>query len=305
MKRYFRFLNWLIREFFSLFSWTKRHGLINLYHRLSRGRMFNSQLSDDFRFGNSSISDSETHASFPSLCGSATKNEEVFKKFRSSRVLFEVLDHVSIDQGNSYIEEILKSSSWSKSFTKVLVQIDKVGKPRRYRFSPYGTFSPTLLRYLKVYTDLEKNFGPLKNLNIVEIGIGFGGQASVINLLDKPLSYTLYDIPPVLELARRFTNELDVPGNFKFIDGRNPKSSNPDLVVSNYAFSELNRDVQSQYLNNVVLPSPHGYITWNCLSEDQLGGYSLAELIRLIPNSQIHAEKPNTADRNAIIVWGI
>jgi hypothetical protein len=142
-------------------------------------------------------------------------------------------------------------------------------------------------------------------LNIVEIGVGFGGQASLISLLDQPLSYTSYDIPPVLELARKFICELDVPGTFKFIDGRNPKPLRTDLVISNYAFSELNREVQNQYLKNVVLQSPRGYITWNNLSAESLGGYSLAELLRLIPNSQIHPEMPNTAESNAIIIWGM
>jgi putative sugar O-methyltransferase len=187
----------------------------------------------------------------------------------------------------------------------VLLQIDQVGKPRKFRFKPYGTFSPTLLRYLKVYLDLEKFFGSLRNLNIVEIGIGFGGQASLIRLLSKPLSYTLYDIPPVLGLAQKFIEEIEASGNFTFLDGRNPEPSDPDLVISNYAFSELNRELQDQYLQNVVLKSARGYITWNNLSEKTLGGYSLAELIRLIPDSQIHPERPNTSECNAIIVWGI
>ena len=267
--------------------------------------MFDIQVSEEFQVGNSSITDSDMFASYPSLCGSAVKNSEIFKKFRSSRVMVDALDHVSIEQGNGYIAEILKYTSWSEKFTKVLVEIDKVGEPRKFRFRPYGTFSPTLLRYLKVYTDLKRNFGSLQNLNIVEIGIGFGGQASLISLLDKPLSYIYYDLPPVLELAQKFTKVLNVPGNFTFIDGRNPKPSKPDLVISNYAFSELNRDVQDQYLKNVVLSSPRGYITWNHLSAENLGGYSLAELIRLIPNSQIFPEKPITSESNAIIVWGI
>jgi len=294
-----------MRSFVRLLIWTARYGLINLNHRLSNRKVFDIQVSEEFRVGNSSITDSEMLASYPSLCESAAKNLEIFKKFRSSRVMVEALDHVSIEQGNAYISEILKYSSWSKKFTKVLVQIDKVGEPRKFLFRPYGTFSPTLLRYLKVYIDLEKNFGSLKNLNIVEIGVGFGGQASLISLLDKPLSYTYYDLPPVLELVQKFTRELEVPGNFKFIDGRNPKPSISDLVISNYAFSELTRDVQDQYLKNVVLPPPRGYITWNNLSAETFGGHSLAELIRLIPNSQIHPEKPNTSESNAIIVWGI
>jgi len=294
-----------MRRLLELLRWTAKHGLINLVHKLSNRKLFDIEAKEDFRVGNSSISDSEIVATYPSLCGSAARNFETFKKFRSSKVLVEVLDHVSIDQGNSYISEILKSGPWSEKFTKVLLQIDKVGKPRKFKFKPYGTFSPTLLRYLKVYKDLEKNFGSLDNLNIAEIGIGFGGQASLISLLSKPLSYTLYDIPPVLELAEKFMEEIDASGNLTFFDGRNPEPFDPDLVMSNYAFSELNRDVQDQYLQNVVLKSPRGYITWNNLSEQTLRGYSLAELIRVIPNSQIRPEKPNTAEGNAIIVWGI
>jgi putative sugar O-methyltransferase len=285
--------------------WTAKHGLINLTHRLSHRQLFDIQAKDEFRVGDSSITDSSTLATYPSLCGSAARNFETFKKFRSSRVLVEALDHVSIEQGNSYISEILKSGPWSEEFTKVLLQIDKVGNPRKFKFKPYGTFSPTLLRYLKVYKDLENNFGSLNTLKIAEIGIGFGGQASLISLLSNPSSYTLYDLPPVLELAQKFMNEIDAPGNFTFFDGRNPEPFDSDLVISNYAFSELNRDVQDQYLQNVVLKSPRGYITWNNLSEQTFGGYSLAELIRVIPNSQIRPEKPNTSECNAIIVWGI
>ena len=294
-----------MKRFLRFGIWIARHGLINFKHRYSNMRMFDTPLNDDFPVSGSSITDSKVLASYPSLCGLAATNMEIFNKFRSARVMVQALDHVSIDQGNAYISEILNSRSWSETFTEVLAHIDKVGRPRKFRFNPYGTFSPTLLRYLKVYVDLLKNFGSLKNLNIVEIGIGFGGQASLIGLLDKPLSYTFYDIPPVLELAQKFTKELDVPGNFTFIDGRNPEPSNPDLVISNYAFSELNRDIQDQYLKNVVLPSPRGYITWNNLSTERLGGHSLAGLIRLIPNSQIHPEKPNTGESNAIIVWGV
>jgi hypothetical protein len=285
--------------------WIAKYGFINLKNRFVNKKMFDIQVSDEFLVGNSSITDSETLSSYPTLCGLAARNSEIFKTFRSARIMVQALDHVSIDEGHEYIEEIKKYGSWSENFTKVLVKLDKIGKPKKFKFKPYGTFSPTLLRYLKVYTDLMKNFGPLNNFHIVEIGVGFGGQASLINLLDQPLSYTFYDIPPVLELVQKYTKELNVPGKFTFMDGRDPKSSNSDLVISNYAFSELNREIQDQYLKNVVLPAPRGYITWNNYSSDTLGGYSLAELIRLIPNSEIHPEIPNTGERNAIIVWGI
>lgn len=144
---------------------------------------------------------------------------------------------------------------------------------------------------------------PLKNKSIAEIGVGFGGQASLICMMTKPLEYTFYDIPPVLELAKRFVSELEVHGNFNYRDGRKPTICEPDIVISNYAFSELSRPIQEEYLNHVILRSKSGYITWNNLSANELMGYSLAELVRLIPNAEILAEKPYTHDGNAIIVW--
>ena len=61
--------------------------------------------------------------------------------------------------------------------------------------------------------------------------------------------------------------------------------------------------MQDRYINNVILNSSRGYITWNPLSQRDLGGYQSAELIKLIPNSQIFPEKPLTYNGNVIIVW--
>ena len=116
-------------------------------------------------------------------------------------------------------------------------------------------------------------------------------------------SYTLYDLPPVLDLSKKFILENKVLGNFNYIDGRYPKITKSDLVISNYAFSELSRSMQDEYISNVILNSPRGYITWNPLSWRDLGGYSSAELIKLIPKSQIFTEKPSTYPGNVIIVW--
>ena len=53
-----------------------------------------------------------------------------------------------------------------------------------------------------------------------------------------------------------------------------------------------------------MVESSRGYLTWNSLSADNLGGHSLADLIRLTPNSQIVPERPNTSEGNVVIVWG-
>lgn len=111
-----------MRRFARILTWTARHGLLNLIHRFSNRAMFEIQVSEEFQVGNSSVTDSDMLPSYASFCGSAVKNREIFKKFRSSRVMVGALDHVSIEQGNGYIAEILKYAAWSEEFTKVLVK---------------------------------------------------------------------------------------------------------------------------------------------------------------------------------------
>lgn len=75
-------------------------------------------------------------------------------------------------------------------------------------------------------------------------------------------------------------------------------------MISNYAFSELTREVQDIYLDRVILKSQSGYITWNSLSYDMMDGYALNELLEKIPNSFTIPEEPLTSPNNCIIVWG-
>jgi hypothetical protein len=292
-----------MRKVRDLIIWTYRHGLINLKHRIRNRKMFENSVSNEFAVGNSSVTDSNHIPQYPSLCGLAARDRAVFEKFRSSVALVEALDHVTIDQGKLYIDEILKMGNWLESYSVAIKRIDEIGRPRKYRFVPFGDFSPTLIRYLKVYLDLQKHFGNLKGMDIAEIGVGFGGQSSMIHILNKPGTYFLYDIPPVLDLVRVFISELNLDGDFKYVDGRLPSQSSPDIVISNYAFSELSREVQKHYLDNVILNASRGYITWNSQSIDNLDGYTLADLVRIIPNSQIFPERPKTSESNVILVW--
>jgi len=284
--------------------WTRRFGILNLVLRIRNKRvLWQIEEIEQYKPGGTSITDSEYLSAYPTLCGLAAHDDSIFKRFRSCEILVEALDHVSLEQGHQYLSEIQKMTTWSREFSKALIQLDAVGNPRKYRFAGYGTISPTLLRYLKVYLDLKRLFGPMDGKRISEIGIGFGGQAGLINILDRPASYSLFDIPPVLELTQKYLRSIAVNGNFEALDGRIPKIIETDLVISNYAFSELNREIQEEYLKNVILRSKTGYITWNNLSQTLLDGYSLAELIRRIPDSEVIPETPLTAVSNVILTW--
>jgi hypothetical protein len=299
-----RNLNLVSRKIKELVLWWKKHGTVNLICRFKNRKVFDIQFSDRFPVFGSSITDSDSVPSYSVLCGIAAEDDEIFKKFRSAKPIIMALDHVSLDLGQKYLQEILSFGRWREDFTKTINRIDSFGDPKIFSFKPFGKFSPTLLRYLKVYLDLKKYFGSIESFHISEIGVGFGGQASLINLLDSSKQYNLFDIPPVLQLSEKFIGKNQVQGNFGFFDGRNPTAVNSDLVISNYAISEINPFVQKLYLENVVLNSPRGYITWNSLSEERLGGYSLEKFADRLPNYQIVDERPQSGERNKILIWG-
>ena len=287
-----------------IFEFALRYGLINTIYLILSKKVYKAKISERISLGGTSVTDSDYQSDYVSFCNLAVSNIDAFNNFRSLKPMVEAIDHVTFQQGKIYISEILASNSWSDEYIKVVKAVDSIGKSRKYRFKPYGVFSPTIIRYLKVYNDLVLYFGKLDSKNIAEIGVGFGGQASIIQLINKPLTYSLFDLPAVLDLTKKFLSELSIEKDLYWHDGRNPSSVKPDLVISNYAFSELSKQMQNKYLENVILPSPQGYITWSTLSEQLLGGYSIADLVRIIPGSQILPEKPYTSSGNCIIIWG-
>ncbi len=238
------------------------------------------------------------------ICEEASNNEAIFLKFRRCSEYRLILEHVSKKFGKKYLAEAKKNPNALNYFLKMKIQ-DSIGKPFTSRFRGIGKTSPTTLRYLKVVTDLEFLFGNLNNFIISEIGIGFGGQCQAISSNFPLKKYLAYDLTPVLNLSKKFLEKTSKFDGVEFIDGTNPRVCSSDLLISNYAFSELTREVQDVYLKNVVLNAKRGYITWNELSYKELGGYSILELLSLIPGSKALPEVPLTFANNVILVWGI
>ena len=100
----------------------------------------------------------------------------------------------------------------------------------------------------------------MSKLRIGEIGVGFGGQAAVLNKLFGVSDFVAFDLPEVLSLCEIFLSRTESHLTPRLVDGRKPVPVEVDLVVSNYAFSELVRSVQDAYLENVILRAKSGYI---------------------------------------------
>ncbi len=250
---------------------------------------------------NSSFSDNSEYLSIVKL---ASENDEVFKKFRANRQYRKILEHVTKNLGHKYLEEVYDLDFECDKLFDAVSPIDRLGSPLRYKFPNFGRLSPTTIRYVYVHLTLKKFFGNLENKKVIEIGGGFGGQAAVSTFLTPNLNWIIYDLPEVSQLQSKFMRTANPNASIAYLSGIKIKENSGDILISNYALSEVSRKLQLEYISKVVCNCSKGYMAWNLISEQNGDGLSIREVLDLIPNSTAFAEYPLTDSGNMIIVWG-
>jgi len=247
-----------------------------------------------------SISD---YDQYRNACLEAATSNEKFSTFKRNPHYTEILEHTSYHAGRDYAEFILKSSF---NFNKLglLKSNDTQGNAAIEEYpSPFGYISPSTLYYIKVLADLENMFGSLDGMNIVEIGVGYGGQCKIISDYFKPASYTLVDLAEPLALAKRYHRDYRYE-NIKYLtQDKLPSDATYDLLISNYAFSECARPVQLDYIDKVIAKSKKGYILYNDISSRfGIDSLSKQEFTDLITCSE-KPEEPLSGHNNCILYW--
>ncbi len=247
-----------------------------------------------------SLSDNQA---YPQVCIEAANDYRVFNDFRRNPVYNDVLEHVTKEQGNEYLQLISNDSDILTAIDKFKSN-DNYGNPQMYDYPEVGMFSPSTLRYIKVLADIKKHFQTVDDLNICEIGIGYGGQCRVINSYFKPKTYCLVDIQPALSLAQRYLDNYVLNSVLIYKTMNELNKAEYDLFLSNYAFTEIPRTIQDIYLSKIILTSKRGYITYNEITPEEFNSYKADELLSNNSRSRALEEEPLTHPKNCIIVWG-
>ena len=289
-------LNGIIRELFL----NTRNRIINkrLTQKLSEqtDRNFQSKVSG------SSITDSIRHHEYSEFCQKASLDEDVFPFFRSHTIYREVLEHVPHYLAAKYSHDLRKLPD-REQIKNGLMLIDCVGTPWKFHYKYFGQVSPTAIRYAYFANEIRKLFPGINPQHICEIGCGFGGQALALKTMFDYQQITFVDLPQALSLTKRSLSECQFDKQANYL---NPSESSPnkfDFLISNYAFSELSREYQDLYIRNFIRNSNAGFMAWNPLSFEELDGYSLHELLKLIPNSKAQREIPSSYVGNHYIYW--
>ena len=144
---------------------------------------------------------------------------------------------------------------------------------------------------------------------IAEIGTGYGGQFLILDQFLDFSNYYFFDLKEVLLFCEKYLDNYLIRNSFKTLHINNYNGEEKfDLVISNYAFSELPSELQRIYLRKVIKLSKRGYLTMNSGKKNSIfqGDYlSLDQIKKEIPFIKINNETPKdfVHQGNYVISW--
>ena len=236
------------------------------------------------------------------------KSKKRLSDFRRKYDYREILEHVTYTQGKSYLEQI---QEYSPQNYIELIEKNKANdlfcNPYEYQYPGVGRVSPTTLRYISTAIDIFEIIRLNKESVVAEIGVGYGGQAAILERMYGIRNYSAFDLPSVIQLSNVYLNSVNSKLKFTSSGLSSDKNNYWDAVISNYAFSELHRDLQLSYIECVIAKSKSGYMIMNSgrsnITGRSEGKLSLDEMRKHIPNLQVKEEVPLTGPDNYIIYW--
>lgn len=240
------------------------------------------------------------------ICAQALENENVFANFRRMRFYNPILEVNDKELGHALNKYLLTFGSKDDLF--LLTEIDKIGNPFKYYYDGIGDISVTSLRYMVVGREITSMFDLPTQPKIVEIGGGFGGQCFILSHLLPFSKYYIYDIKEPLGLIEKVMKTLSVKDVISMEPFDRLPEEEIDLVISNYAFSECDYDMQLEYFENIIKKSKNGYMIYNHTSHfyniTSMSVFDLAELLKAKGFMvSIQPESAFSHENNLLLTW--
>ena len=247
------------------------------------------------------------------LCEQAANDSKIFDNFRSLKEYKNILEHVDHDLAKKYYENIKNISSLTNSeIFNICKKLSYIGKPELVKIVDGEIpVSTTSLRYLNVALQIKNEFNQNSFKKVIEIGPGYGGQSIILQEFFDIRKYIYIDLPAVNKLINKFikANKVNFLYELKtleqiFIE----EEENYDLIISNYAFSELNAELQKQSIDKIINKSKYCYMIINSDSFINNPKYkkikfmSKEEILNNVNNSYIDEEIPLTSKNNYLLL---
>jgi hypothetical protein len=215
------------------------------------------------------------------ICKNALFNISIYNNFKRIPEYTKILEHTTEYFGIEYIklifsehEKYAKLLDWKK-----LKENDLIGNPNLSNFiilKDYLNiddciFSPSTIYYIYRGLDIIDKILVNDNINILEIGGGYGGQCKLIIDMCSMLGininkYGIIDLESASKLQDKYLSTFEYK-NVEFFEYENIKNFDDfklyNNLISVYALSEFEVDVQDYYINNIIKYMDNIYILCN------------------------------------------
>ena len=210
-------------------------------------------------------------------------DEDSFNNFRRNANYGRVVGAVTNLQGRrDYTVQLFNwiSENYPEIFEDIenLKVYDSVGNPYLEEFEFNNStikISASTLRYLYPALRLREEFTLDTPINVVELGVGYGGMASIMNHLFDISSYQLVDLPQVETLSHRYLKEVGADKVKEKTEG------GVDLFISEYCLSEFDYDKVEYFYNEYIKNSNNFYIASNYM------GISSTQLLPILSRNHV------------------
>lgn len=235
---------------------------------------------------------------YKEFCKMATQSDVTFVSFKNDPFYKKVIENVSFEDGQRYLDIIRTEYPELLQYINNFRENDLIGRPQVYSYEGIGDFSPTTLRYIKIFGDLKKAYGDrLKEMRIVEIGGGYGGLAQIISKMCGCASYTMMDLAECNKLSNNYFSLFGLQG-IRYIDSSD-KVGESDLFICCHP-DALNK--HTEILQKIITTTPYGYISYNIKPPVGFGTFGVNDVLStLIKNEKkgtvIQSDFENSLDR--------
>jgi hypothetical protein len=227
---------------------------------------------------------------WPRACAALASGALTSKYFRRIHAVRQVVETLGPVDGRHFARWI-RDSAPGYLTDKRVAAIDAWGDPIRWPAACLGTpraFSPTTLRFLAHALWLKKEGFVKEGGTVVEIGVGFGGLAAM-NAIVSNATTIMIDLPPVAVAAMLQMRELGL-GNFASND-QSKATAGDVCFISNYAFTELSREMQDVYADKFIRYADRGVILSNAsVFADHMRSRDNNQIIELLSKHGAHAK---------------
>lgn len=235
------------------------------------------------------------------VCRNALEDNNTFTYFKSIPEFIKILEHTSEYYGNEYIKLIFSEHGdlANKLDWKKLTENDLIGNPIIINFLQLKDYikigdcyySPSTIYY--IYRGLDIISRILNNdvdNNVLEIGGGYGGQCKLIIDIAKMLNieiknYGIIDLEYPSKLQNKYLNYFKYD-NIQFFEFEHITDLSVfekyNKLISIYALSEFEIDIQEYYIRNILKNSTNYYILCNVYMKNNF--FKTNKLIDALPN---------------------